>query len=693
MNKNQYILLSFNVLQNLFVFLAEYFANFAVTKRSAEIFFFYLLILFSFLFNVNSYGQEEKISDIISSVAEELADDESDPEAVAVYIEKLHDLNEDPVIINSADGPELSRLFFLTDFQVKSLEDYIHYSGNILSHYEIANIPGFDRGLATMMLPFISLNAGKESNSESIRLRNNLLTNISVKLPPSGATMPGSPWKTLTRYKFTAGRFSGGFTAEKDAGEKLFPRHAPITDFFSANLAWTGKGMVRKIIAGDYGARFGLGTGINTGMSTGLSLTQSGYLSGGDEIKSYTSSDENIFFRGLAAHFQAKKTSLTLFCSANRIDATVDTSENGSERFIRTLQKSGLHNTESALIKKDNVKEYCYGINISSGFSNLRLGLLWTGGRFSIPVKSDLTEPQNIYDFEGATYNSLTAYYRATAGRMVLYGEASASINRRFAFIQGFSFRPADRLTINLLYRDYDPGFKSFHGKGVFSSSSGDNLTGIFGNFTLEAAKYLFVSAGCDLRYYPWLKYRCTAPSMAISREIRIKYLPDEKITFETLYNYRLLMLDNQESYGIEKQSAVESRTLKGTVKYSPEENLTLGIRLDYKIVSPGSVRGMLLSQDISYRFRKIPVSVWLRYCIFNTDNWDSRLYIYENDLIYSFSIPALSGKGSRSYILLSWKSGKMVELRIKYGLTEIIQDINAGKETWELKGQIRMWF
>jgi hypothetical protein len=199
-----------------------------------------------------------------------------------------------------------------------------------------------------------------------------------------------SALKSLIRYKFTAGRFSGGFTAEKDAGEKLFSGNPPLPDFLSANLAWTGNGIVRKVIIGDFGARFGMGAGVNTGLRTGLSLTQSGYLSGSDEIRPYTSTDENIFFRGTAVQIQIKQTGLSLFYSINRIDATVAGAGTGSEPFIETFYRSGLHNTVSSEEKKDAVTEYCYGINILSDFNNFRLGLLWTASRFSIPVKGQI---------------------------------------------------------------------------------------------------------------------------------------------------------------------------------------------------------------------------------------------------------------------------------------------------------------
>jgi len=662
-----------------------YFFNIEMNK----IFLAFLLLLIPSV----SSAQNERISEIISSVAEELADDETDPDAVEAFIDKLHDLNERPVRINSSDETELSRLFFLTDFQVKALLDYVHSSGRIVSLYEIANMPGFDRDLARLLTPFISLDDGKANHADSIKLRNNLLSNFSVRYPESYASAPGSPWKIFTRYRFSAGSFSGGLTSEKDSGEKLLAGKASLPDFLSANLSWTGKGVVRKLIAGDFGARFGMGTNINTGLRTGLSLTQSGYLSGKDEIRPYTSSDENIFYRGVAAELQIKKTGLSLFYSINRIDATIDTADNKTDLYINSFYKSGLHNTPLSELKKDAVTENCYGINLSSEFKNIRIGLLWSASRFSIPVKRIVPDPEDIYDFRGNRIMTVSAYYKAVHGKMVLYGELSSNLNSRIAFIQGIVFRPADRLSINLLYRNYDPGFTSFHGKGLFSSSTGDNIKGLFGNFTFEAARHLFIIAGCDLHYYPWLKYRCSAPSTALHREVRIRFLPSDKISFEGAYNYRMTVLNQQESYGIKKQDNLVSRAIKGVIKYSPDENLTFGTRIDYKITQPGAANGMLLLQDFNYRFRKIPVSIWFRYCIFKTDNWDSRLYTYENDLLYYFSIPALSGEGNRCYVMIAWEPFRFADFRIKYAFTELMQNRNSFSETDEVKIQLRMWF
>ena len=137
----------------------------------------------------------------------------------------------------------------------------------------------------------------------------------------------------------------------------------------------------------------------------------------------------------------------------------------------------------------------------------------------------------------------------------------------------------------------------------------------------------------------------------------------------------------------------IKTQSIKGSVRYSLSDNLIIGTRIDYKISDPSASKGLLLLQDINYRFREIPVTLWFRYCLFSTDSWDSRIYAYENDLLYSFSIPALSGEGSRSYIMAKWDISDFAEMRIKYGLTSVIENTNSVDNKSDLKMQFRIWF
>jgi hypothetical protein len=275
----------------------------------------------------------------------------------------------------------------------------------------------------------------------------------------------------------------------------------------------------------------------------------------------------------------------------------------------------------------------------------------------------------------------------------LLYGEVSVSDDKKYAAIQGISIRPSDRLSINLLFRNYDSGYTTFHGNGPGSSSKTTNERGILGNFAYEAAKHLFISGGFDIHDFPWLRYRCSGPTHGINRELRARYLPTERLTVEAMINYRLSMVNNSDSAAIPDLKELINRSVKGSVRYSISDNLTIGIRADFKLADPSGSKGTILLQDVIYKFRKYPISVWFRYCLFKTDDWDSRIYTYENDLLYSFSIPALSGAGSRSYLMIKWEIGKCAELRLKYGVTSRISIGNTAKNTDEFKMQFRIWF
>jgi hypothetical protein len=99
-----------------------------------------------------------------------------------------------------------------------------------------------------------------------------------------------------------------------------------------------------------------------------------------------------------------------------------------------------------------------------------------------------------------------------------------------------------------------------------------------------------------------------------------------------------------------------------------------------------------MLCQDFSYSFRNVPLRLWFRYALCSTDGWDSRLYAWENDLLASFSVPALYGEMTRSFIMISWEPAEWVEARLKYACTESVNDTGTELKH-ELKGQVRVVF
>lgn len=673
-----------------FASFAQTFVPFAVKKSIFCKINILFIIIFSLKTNI-ALNQQTKLSESIISIAEELAADESDPEAVSLYIEKLYELFENPVRINSADKDEISRLFFLTDFQVKILSDNINSSGKIISVYEIANLPGFDKETVIMMIPFISLDEVRKENASHSAWSNTLLTNFIWKPGDEDSSLLGSPIKILTKYKFNAHGFSGGIIAEKDPGEELLSGDPPLPDLLCGHVAWNGKGFMRRIIIGDYSARFGQGSNINTGIRTGLSLHAPGYMSARNEIRPYTSTDENNFFRGAGAEFSFRNLAASLFYSRNSIDASLASSASNSE-YIRSFYTTGLHNTSSSLEKKDAITDMVYGINLSYNLKNIRIGTTWSEERFSLPVGPEENKPEKIFAFTGSNNSVYTIYYNSLINKILLYGEFSVNNLLRYAVLQGLTIRPSDRLSINLFYRYYDVGYFSFHGNGPGGSSNTGTGKSILGNFMFEAAKHLFISGGYHIQEYTWLRYRTSSPSYRVKREIRMRYIPSDKLLIEGAYYYNLSTADSDEKNKIPPLQKLTARSFSTTFRYSLFENLTMGTRIYYKLAEQKESRGMLLLQEMNYRFRNLPLTLWLRYSLFNTDDWDTRIYTYENDLLYSYSIPALYGRGSRNYLMADWKISNKAEVRFKYGILSKPQTGNINSYTEEFRFQIRIF-
>ena len=79
---------------------------------------------------------------------------------------------------------------------------------------------------------------------------------------------------------------------------------------------------------------------------------------------------------------------------------------------------------------------------------------------------------------------------------------------------------------------------------------------------------------------------------------------------------------------------------------------------------------GYLIYQGFQVTPSKKSWNISFRYSLFDTDSYDSRLYVFEQDVPYSFSVPAFSGQGSRFYVLLSSTLSRNISLILRYSQT-----------------------
>ena len=104
---------------------------------------------------------------------------------------------------------------------------------------------------------------------------------------------------------------------------------------------------------------------------------------------------------------------------------------------------------------------------------------------------------------------------------------------------------------------------------------------------------------------------------------------------------------------------------------------------------------GFIAYQEAVVKPLGSPVSASIRYAVFDTEDFDSRVYAFENDLFAAVSIPAFSGRGTRWYLNLHWRvnrwlrlDGRMEETNTLLGATD---SGATGKErVWKIQARMK---
>ncbi|MCD8529242.1 MAG: hypothetical protein LRY27_04645 [Chitinophagales bacterium] len=83
-----------------------------------------------------------------------------------------------------------------------------------------------------------------------------------------------------------------------------------------------------------------------------------------------------------------------------------------------------------------------------------------------------------------------------------------------------------------------------------------------------------------------------------------------------------------------------------------------------------GRQNGIMLYQDIAYNPMMKPYAFSARIAVFDVQNFDGRIYAYESDVLYSFSVPALYNTGLRYYLNAQYKINKHFQIWAKFAHT-----------------------
>jgi len=665
----------------------------------------YLIFFIIILINQHVSGQESLhfSNEHLMLLVEELGAQHDGNIDLTILQEEFSQLAANPVKINYASFEKLTRIRLLSDFQIQSLFNYIQKNGFVLSTYELQFVYGFDLQSTERAIP-ADLNKKLASGKHQVFMRSIRKFDKESDNPPNTNSILGNPTKLYLRYDYRYKRkIRWGFTAEKDAGEEFFKGiNKNGFDFYSAHLQLNNFGFVKNLSIGDYHLRFGQGLVLWSGFSYGKTSMPLDIKKRAAGITGYRSTDENLFFRGIATTLTHKNIDLSFFYSGNRIDGNITEYDSTLNKAITvsSLQTSGDHSLAGLASDKDAVFEQVFGSNLTMNFNKLKTGLTFA----HTWLDTELIPPERYYNqfyFRGKQLTHLSADYQLLINRINLYGEAAYCFGRGWAILNGALFNLSSEFSLGMIYRNFDKEYFSFFGNAFSENSGIRNEEGFYLGAEISPLANWKVSAYFDAYKFPWLRYLVTSPSSGADYMIKIDYHPSSQIEMYWKIKGESNVADiNEDLPGITDQEPINRLNLRYHLSYTTSSKLAFRNRIEIARKKTGDISpewGYILYQDILFTFRQLPVDIKARYAIFDTDSYNTRIYTYENDVLYSFSIPALYSKGTRSYLLVKYSPGKSLSFWFKYSRTRYsnkipdgFNSVIPGNVLSEIKFQIR---
>ncbi len=682
--------------------------------------------LFLFLFQINSFAQtiDNKDENLIEKKVETIAENTEMEMDYTMLVDQLTRYLQNPLNLNNATREDFDDLGLLSDIQINNLLDHITRNGKLMSVYELQSIDGFDLQIIRTISSYVTVSATIDNPKFSIRDvfkygKNDLFMRYQQVLEQQqgyaqsdstaspNSHFAGSPLRFYTRYRFTySNHISIGLTAEKDQGEEFFKgSQKQGFDFYSGHFFLRNIGHLKALAIGDFQAQFGQGLTFWSGLAFGKTADGTAIKRNAIGLKPYTAVDENLFLRGIGSTWQFGKIQVTGFVSHKKIDGSTTVDSTRDEvTSVTSFLTSGLHRTPSELEKRKSLSETIFGGNVSYVARRLRIGI--TAVHYIFGTNYQKTDAlYNTYEFSGKQNTNIGIDYNYVFRNFNFFGETSVCANGSVATTNGVLMSLDPRVTFVAMYRSFPKDFQAVYANAISENSRILNEKATYFGFRAQILKSWTLQGYMDIFKFPWLRYQVDAPSKGYEFLAQLTYAPSK--TVEAYFRVRRQLKEintNDDELTINTLDNQMATHYRFNITYKVSPSIQFRNRVEYVTYERGNdglEKGWLMYQDITYKALKSPVSLSFRYALFDTDTYNARIYAYENDVLYSFSIPAYYYKGSRTYLTLRYKVVRGIDVWLRYAITfynnkSIVSSGTSqidGSSKSELKVQIRFSF
>ena len=560
----------------------------------------------------------------------------------------LYAIHASPIDLNHTSEEELSRLCFLSPRQI---DDLLAYADRhpFVSLYELRLIPSLADYEIRDLLPFVRITNDRSPNTNDqlypkevfAYARHELLARVDAR---NIEGYEGSdPVYTRLSYRFDFRRkVVFGARLNRPAGgaarDLQYGAYLQLTDIAPH---------LHTVVAGNFQASFGQGLVLAPVFHSGKSMYVASAGMAREGLRYYSSVDgEGLHGAGATLRWNRGK--------QTRLDLSV----------LYSMKRTN-----------DSVWHHLVGANLTFRHKRLQLGVTAIENIWTDSVRPYRDAAYNMHYFRGTNQAVLGASARYNHGWFDAFAELATAQNHPspmtnrpwgFALIAGSRFYPASGVSLIALYRYYSPFFDNVLGYAFSETSRINDENGGYLGFEVSRWRSWRWIGYADLFYFSGPKYGIPEyPSFGYDFMTEARYTNDQSPVTNDQWGLSLRLRTRKKGASLSSARAQFHYTCGAlSLRTTAEANYV-------------DSYGLTIYQDISYDFqspvsvRRLPLSLHFRAQFFDAREWANRIYVYEHDVLYAYSIPAVYGLGGRAYLCLRWQI--IPQLALYFRLSETL--------------------
>ena len=583
--------------------------------------------------------------------------------------DQLCELSQHPFDINTVTRSQLEDLPFLSAQQIEEIVEYLYRYGPMKSKGELMMIRSLDevrrKLLGSVCYVGEPVSPSFPSLKEIARYgHHELMATARVPFKEKNDDYLGGSLRHWVRYQFNYGTYvKFGLLGANDAGEPFFAnRNRWGYDYYAGYLQLQGLGRLESLCLGHYRVSMGMGLVMNSQSGFGKVAMLQSLGRSQTTLRAHSSRTDN-YLQGAAATLRlTDRLSVTGFFSYRSQDATLN-----RDGMAATILSSSYHRTQAEMNKKHNLEVLKTGGSLLYTSHGLQVGLNTLYAHLSRRLQPNTALLYRQHYPQGRDFLNTSLSYGYVSRRFSLNGETAIDKTGHLATVNTFSLMLGDAWSLLALQRFYAFRYASLDAQSYSSGGRTQNESGLYLGLTWKPSPHLQLMAYTDFAYYAWARYRVSQSSRAWDHLLQAT-LHHHRWTFFARYRLQQQQRDNASKTAL---LSLTSHRFRLSAEYASAGGFSSLSQIDgCYLPQEQHAWGRVVTQRFSLQHRWLTLRLGLSY--YHTDDYASRVYLYENAPLYTYSVMQLYGEGLRYWLMARAAIGSRLTLSAKASDTDI---------------------